>query len=76
MKKKFAISLWPPGNESPSEHQVIPGYQSTHRAYFNEGDEFLDDAIRTTDQTFAQVEGTVDVLRIRSQQSRNTESIQ
>ncbi|HEY8510378.1 MAG TPA: hypothetical protein VIL31_00370 [Cyclobacteriaceae bacterium] len=65
MKKNFAISLWLPIEEPTS----------THRAYFNEGDEFLDDAIRTTDQTYSQVEGTLDVLRIRSQQSGSTDSI-
>lgn len=72
MKKKLTISLRSTGEEPPSAHFLVPAYISSHREYFNEGDEFLDDAIRTLDQTYKQVDGTLDVSLLRAQRSGNT----
>lgn len=72
MKKKSLIGPWSPGEEPPVAHLTLPVYIPSHHEYFNEGDEFLDDAIRRTDQSFEQVDGTLEESRLRSQRSENT----
>ncbi|HEX7014829.1 MAG TPA: hypothetical protein VF191_04910 [Cyclobacteriaceae bacterium] len=70
MKTKSTRSWWSPGKqEPPANYFASPVYTPSHQEYFNEGDEFLDDAIRTKDQAFEQVDGTLEVSRLRSQNS-------
>lgn len=67
MKNKSNIQRWPPeGHILQPDHILQTPYTPVHREYFNEGDEFLDDAIRTVDQGFGQIDGTLEVHNIRS----------
>ena len=70
MKTKFHIPLWPqdenfrePGNLSKGSY--------LRRDYVYEGDEFLDDAIRTEDQDIGQIDGTYEAWKTRSARSLN-----
>jgi hypothetical protein len=56
----------------------IPGSEifntSTHKEYANEGDEFVDDAIRIVEQPFGQIDGSLEVWQKRSKQLSNVPS--
>lgn len=62
MKTKFNIPLWSQGEAGPDQISNA----SLHREYSYEGDEFLDDAIRTVDQAFGQIDGSFEVWQRRS----------
>lgn len=70
MKNKSEIPEWPRDEETlrPDYFWGTP-YDPIHREYFYEGDEFLDDAIRTVDQTYEEVDGTLEMSKIRSRAS-------
>jgi hypothetical protein len=69
MKTKFNIHLWPQGEDTLRPDQI--SYASWHKEYANEGDEFVDDAIRTVDQPFDQIDGSFEVWQRRSEQVSN-----
>ena len=51
MKNKLKISEWPEGEDTRWPDPSPPASEpSIHMEYANEGDEFLDDSIRTVDQ--------------------------
>ena len=66
-------------NKSTTQERLqedgIPGSEisnaSMHMEYANEGDEFVDDAIRTVDQPFSQIDGSFEVWQKRSKQVSN-----
>jgi hypothetical protein len=69
MKTKFNIHLWPQGDDTLGPNQISNA--SLHKEYANEGDEFVDDAIRTVDQAFGQIDGSFEVWQKRSKQVLN-----
>lgn len=68
MKTKFN-HLWPQREDSLRPGQMSNA--SLHREYTNEGDEFVDDAIRTVDQSFIQIDGSFEVWQRRSEHVSN-----
>jgi hypothetical protein len=72
MKTKFSIPLWPNGEDIPGPDDLSQiSDVSFYRDYANEGDEYLDDSIRTVDQDFGQIDGTYDVWKMRSARALN-----
>jgi hypothetical protein len=72
MKNKSSTQEWPQGKDTPWPDQSSQSSNfSLHREYANEGDEFLDDAIRTGDQAFGQIDGTFEEWKIRSTRASN-----
>jgi hypothetical protein len=72
MKKNFKTREWPQGEDTLGPDQISNA--SLHNGYIYEGDEFLDDAIRTVDQGFGQVDGSFEVWQRRSKQVSNIEN--
>jgi hypothetical protein len=59
MKNKTKIQQWPQGEDIPGPDQSSQiCNDSLHNDYAYEGDEYLDDAIRTVDQDFGQIDET------------------
>ncbi len=65
MEDKSETQYLSEDGETCFRYQMARTY-SLHREYTNEGDEFLDDAIRTFDQDFKQMDGTLEVWRLRA----------
>jgi hypothetical protein len=70
MKTKSKTYDWLQGEDSPEPDQTTGA--SLHNEYSYEGDEFLDDAIRTVDQAFGQIDGSFEVWQRRSKQLPNS----
>ena len=66
MKTRFNIHLWSRGSNTPEADEIFNA--SLHREYTNEGDEFIDDSIRSVDQAFDQIDGSFEVWQRRSMQ--------
>lgn len=72
MKNKSNIQQWPQGEDIPGPDELSQNSNTPfHKEYGNEGDEFLDDAIRTVDQDFGQIDGTFEAWKVRSAQALN-----
>jgi hypothetical protein len=70
MKIKSKTYDWLQGENTPEPDQI--GNTSLHNEYSYEGDEFLDDAIRTVDQAFGQIDGSFEVWQRRKNQLSNS----
>ncbi len=65
MKNTTRFRHWPDDEDTFWLDQFFK-VPSLPREFENEGDEFLDDAIRTFDQDFQQMDGTLELSRIRA----------
>jgi len=71
MKNKSKIQ-WPQGEDIPGPDQASQFIDaSLQNDYANEGDEYLDDAIRTVDQDFGQIYGPYGEWTMRSARDLN-----
>lgn len=69
MKTNTEIPAWPKDEETLRPDYFWGTTYDLSTGYYYEGDEFLDDAIRTVDQNF-QVDGTLEMSMIRSEASK------
>lgn len=70
MKTRFKIPQWFQGEDKPGQDKFSQ-INSFYKDYANEGDEFLDDAIRTFDHDFGQIDGTYEAWKMRSARALN-----
>lgn len=69
MKNNSKAQDWPQDDGAPGSEI---SNASSHMEYENEGDEFVDDAIRMVEQPFGQIDGSFELWQRRQKQVSNT----